>query len=210
MPPQQKVQLVNETKRSFSSPSYKAPLKWWVAVDRDGTIIQERHYLSDPDNVELIPGAAEGLRQLNKEGINIVVITNQSGSGRGYFDEPRLDQIHQRLTQLLETEAVHLKGIYFCPHTPEDDCLCRKPGIALLESAAMEMGLAPEACVVIGDKASDIQMGQRAGATTVLVRTGYGAEVEKSGIASPDHVANGLLEAAGIVQRLIGHQEPDR
>lgn len=175
----------------------------WVVLDRDGTIIEEKHYLSDPCQVELIPGAANGLRQLQTAGLGLVVITNQSGIGRGYFDSARLGLIHQRLRRLLEAERVYLDGVYFCPHTPEDGCPCRKPKTGLLESAAKDLNLDPKACFVIGDKASDIEMGQRAGAATLLVRTGYGSEVETVGASTPDHVVSGLLEAAGVIQSTL-------
>jgi len=179
------------------------PHRRWIALDRDGTIIQERNYLSDPHQVELIPGAAKGLRQLQQIGLGLVVITNQSGIGRGYFDQARLDLIHQRVGQLLEAEGVRLDGIYFCPHMPEDDCLCRKPRSGLLESAAKDHDFDPKACFIIGDKASDIEMGQRVGAATLLVRTGYGAEVDRDGTSTPDHVVKDLLEAALVVQRML-------
>ena len=92
----------------------------FVILDRDGTIIVERCYLSDPAQVELIPGAGAALRQLSEIGLGLVVITNQSGIGRGYFDRSRLDLIHRRLCELLEAEGVRLDGIYTCPHVPED------------------------------------------------------------------------------------------
>lgn len=179
------------------------PQRRFVVLDRDGTIIVERHYLSDPNHVELIPGAAEALRQLRESRLGLVVVTNQSGIGRGFFDEERLDLIHQRLHQLLEAEDVCLDGIYFCPHTPEDNCSCRKPRTGLLKLAVKDLDFDPRACFVIGDKASDIEMGQRIGATTLLVRTGYGAEVAREGTATPDYAVSGLLEAAQVIQRML-------
>ena len=194
---------VDEPVGTASPTNAYIPQRRWVVLDRDGTLIEERHYLSDPDQVELIPGAAEGLRQLQNMDLGLVVITNQSGIGRGYFDRARLDLIHERLSQLLETERVHLDGIYFCPHVPEDNCLCRKPRTGLVELAAKDLDFDPRDCLVIGDKASDIEMGQRMGATTFLVRTGYGAEVDRDGTATPDYVVSGLLEAARIIQPIL-------
>ena len=175
----------------------------WVALDRDGTIIVERHYLSDPRQVELNPGAASGLRMLRGMGLGLVVITNQSGIGRGLFDQARLNMIHKRLCKLLEAEGVHLDGIYYCPHKPEDDCLCRKPRPGLLEQAARELGFAPGACFVVGDKESDIELGRRIGATTLLVRSGYGASVDSGTAVTPDYVAEGLEEVAQTIQSII-------
>jgi len=186
-----------------SHPEVDTPAMRWVVLDRDGTIIQEKHYLSDPGQIELIHDAAKGLRRLQEMGLGLVVITNQSGIGRGYFDEARLDLIHQKLGQLLEEGGVYLGGIYFCPHVPEDNCRCRKPGTELLESAAKDLAFSPKSCVVIGDKASDIEMGQRFGAATLLVRTGYGAQLERDGTSTPDHVASGLWEAAQVIQRML-------
>jgi len=179
----------------------------WVALDRDGTIIQEHHYLSNPEEVELIPGAAEGLSKMQAIGLALVVVTNQSGINRGYFDLGRLKLIHQRLGELLSIEGVHLSGVYFCPHRPEDGCRCRKPETGMLESAAQDLDLNPLECVVIGDKASDIEMGRRIGATTLLVRTGYGTQVDMDGTSNPDFVVENLLEAAEVTKRLISRKE---
>ena len=184
------------------------PQRRWVVLDRDGTMIEERHYLSDPSHVELISGAAKALRQLQEMGLGLVMITNQSGIGRGYFDAAQLDLIHKRLGQLLEAEGVYLDGVYFCPHMPEDKCLCRKPMTGLLELAGKDLKFEPQACFVIGDKASDIEMGQRVGGATLLVRTGYGAEVDKDGTCTPDYAVSGLSEAARIILRLVITQEP--
>ena len=175
----------------------------FVVLDRDGTIIVERQYLSDPRQVELIPGAASGLRQLSEMGLGLVVITNQSAVGRGFFDQARLDLIHQRLCELLNAEGVHLDGIYVCPHTPEDACPCRKPRPGLLELAAQELGFDPQACFVVGDKACDIELGQRVGATTFLARTGYGAQVAAESTVTPDYVVDDLWDAAQIIECLL-------
>ena len=176
----------------------------FVALDRDGTVIVERfHHLAEPDEVELIPGAIEGLRELNVLGLGLVVITNQSAVGRGNLDQDRLEAVHQRLRSLLASGGIQLSGIFVCPHTPDDGCFCRKPRPGLLESAARQFGVSPASSFVIGDKASDIECGRRVGATTVLVRTGYGAQVAKEGTATPDYTVNSLVEAAEVIQRVI-------
>ena len=99
----------------------------FVLLDRDGTIIIEREYLSDPQQVELVPGASEALRRLRQIGLGLAVITNQSGVGRGYCDAGRVALVHGRMCALLAAEGAYLDGIYVCPHTPEDGCSCRKP-----------------------------------------------------------------------------------
>jgi D-glycero-D-manno-heptose 1,7-bisphosphate phosphatase len=139
--------------------------------------------------------------------LGLVIVTNQSGIGRGFFDMTRLTLIHQRLCALFAAEGIHLDGIYFCPHTPEDDCGCRKPRTGLLERAARELGFDPGSTFVIGDKPCDIELGQRVGATTFLVRTGYGAEVATNAMVSPDYVVDGVWEAAQVIERLLVGEE---
>jgi D-glycero-D-manno-heptose 1,7-bisphosphate phosphatase len=170
-------------------------------LDRDGTIIEEKNYLSDPEDVKLLPGAAAALRELQQMGFGLVVITNQSGIGRGFFDRERLKQIHHRLEDMLEAEGVRLDGIYACPHTPEDDCSCRKPKLGLLQKAAGDLGFSVENSIVIGDKASDIEMGRAAGALTFLVRTGYGPNFERNSTA--DFVVENLVSAAELLKRIL-------
>jgi D-glycero-D-manno-heptose 1,7-bisphosphate phosphatase len=178
-----------------------------VVLDRDGTINVERHYLADPAQVELIAGAAEGLRRLRDLGLELVVVTNQSGLGRGYFTADTLAAIHARLVECLAAEGVELAGIYVCPHLPTDGCRCRKPGPGLLEQAARERRFDPREAFVIGDKASDVELGRRAGSTTLLVRTGYGAEVAGGGGVAADHVVADLREAARVIEGRIGSDE---
>ena len=94
----------------------------FVVLDRDGTIIEEREYLSDPEQVRLIPGVGAALREFQQLGLGLVVITNQSGIGRGFFDHAQLERVHDRLSELLDAEGVHLDGLYICPHKPDDNC----------------------------------------------------------------------------------------
>ena len=176
----------------------------FVILDRDGTIIVERHYLSDPCQIEFLPGALRGLRQMLSMGLGLVVITNQSAVGRGLFDQAHLDLIHRRLCELLNGEGIDLEGIYSCPHTPEDDCSCRKPRPGLIERAARQLDFDLQASFVVGDKAADIEMGGRVRATTFLVRTGYGAEVADDPTVNPDYIADDLWEAAQTIQGILG------
>ena len=175
----------------------------FVVLDRDGTLIVEKHYLSHPDAVELVPGAGEALRRLAALGLGLVVVTNQSGVGRGLFSDEVLARIHARLESLLAEEGVRLAGIYACPHHPDLDCACRKPRTALLERAAREHGFESHRVFVVGDLASDVELGRAVGATTVLVRTGHGAREVDAGRVRPDHVVSDLAEAAELIERLV-------
>ena len=179
----------------------------FVILDRDGTIIVERHYLSDPLQIEILPGAARGLRQLLAMGLGLVIVTNQSAVGRGLFDEAHLDLIHRRLCELLKTEGIQIEGIYFCPHLPDDDCSCRKPKPGLVERAASDLDFDLRSSFVIGDKPADIEMGRQVRATTFLVRTGYGAEFVGDPTVNPDYVADDLSAAAQTIQSLLDANE---
>ena len=174
-----------------------------VILDRDGTIIYDRHYLSDPAQVKLLPGAAEGLRHLQELGLGLVIVTNQSGIGRGYFDEVQLALVHRHLIEMLKAEGIELGGIYFCPHTPADHCACRKPKPGLLHQAARDLNLALHNCFVIGDREADIQLGQAVEATTFLVQTGYGSQVAKDKKVYPDYIVDTLQDAAEIIGNLL-------
>jgi D-glycero-D-manno-heptose 1,7-bisphosphate phosphatase len=172
----------------------------FVLIDRDGTLNVEKDYLSDPDQLELIPGAGAALRRLQDRGFGIGIVTNQSGIARGYFDLDRLGQIHDRLKAILATYGVTADGIYICPHGPDDDCTCRKPRPGMIEAAVAEHGFDPACAFVIGDKEADVGMGQAVGATTILVRTGYGRKAESLGTFA-DHVVDDLPAAIALILR---------
>jgi D-glycero-D-manno-heptose 1,7-bisphosphate phosphatase len=182
----------------------------FIVLDRDGTIIVERNYLSDPMQVELIPGAARGLHKLRAMGFGLVVITNQSGLSRGFFGQVTLDLIHHRLEELLTENGARLDGIYVCPHLPEDGCSCRKHRSGLIDLAVKELDFDSQASFVIGDKACDIELGKHIGATTFLVRTGYGAQVAAEGKVSPDYVVEDVGDAAATIERLMTERENGR
>ncbi|HEX5442360.1 MAG TPA: HAD family hydrolase [Pirellulales bacterium] len=177
--------------------------KRFVLLDRDGTINVERHYLAHPDQVELIAGAGRGLAALSKLGLGLIVVTNQSGVGRGLFDLARLDAIHVRLRALLAAEGVTLDGIFSCPHLPEDGCGCRKPLAGLVESAARQFDFRPAECFLIGDKPCDLELGRAIGATTFLVRTGYGSQVSDETAAQAHYVVEDLGQASQVIGGLL-------
>lgn len=168
----------------------------YVLLDRDGTLIVEKNYLADPAGVELLSGVGEGLRLLLAAGWKLLVVTNQSGVGRGWFTVDDVRRIHDRLGELLAPYGVSFAGIYLCPHTPDEQCDCRKPRPGMIEQAVRELQFDPRESVMIGDKALDIELGQAVGARTILVTTGYGAEVHARGDAQADFVCADLRQAA--------------
>jgi len=168
-----------------------------VILDRDGTIIVDRDYLDDPEQLEFLPGALEGMRLLRARGHPLVVVTNQSGVGRGRFSIARLEQIHARLLERAREAGAAIDAIYYCPHRPEENCECRKPKPMLARQAAAELRFEPSAAVVIGDKSSDIQLGRNLGALTMLVsETGHARDAKP---ATADYVVRDLLDAARIL-----------
>lgn len=181
-----------------------------VLLDRDGTINVEKHYLSSPDQVELLPAAAEGIRRMRQLGLIVAVVTNQSAIARGYLDQRTLEQIHQRLCALLDEQGASLDAIYVCPHHPDDGCFCRKPAPGLARKAAEQWHVDLSHAFVVGDNVCDIQMGQRIGATTILVRTGYGARLVADETVRPDYVVDDLQQAAHLIERLMGNQSKNR
>jgi D-glycero-D-manno-heptose 1,7-bisphosphate phosphatase len=140
-----------------------------VILDRDGTIVIDQGYLADPNLLEFTPGTPRALRLLYTNGYRLIVITNQSGVGRGLFPIEQVEAMHGRLHAMVEAAGAKLTRIYTCPHTPEAQCACRKPNLALMEQAATEFNFSPRSAVVIGDKESDIQFGRRAGARAILI-----------------------------------------
>ena len=150
-------------------------------VDRDGTVIREREYLSEPHDVELLPGVAGALHEVRGAGHPVAMITNQAGVGRGYFSEARLWEVMARMRDLLRAEGVELDTVRVCPHAPDAGCDCRKPQGRLLREAADDLRLSLRDSAMVGDRWIDVDAGHGVGAAGVLVRTGYGAGEERKG-----------------------------
>jgi len=175
-----------------------------IFLDRDGTLIEERHYLSEPSQVALLPGSAEALAALTREGYALVIVTNQSGIGRGLFTEDQLRDVHRHLTDTLAARDVRLDGIYHCPHAPADPCPCRKPEPGLVHQACLDLDLDLSESFVIGDKPADVALAVRVGCRPILVRTGYGeaSMTDPEIVASRAYIALDLAEAARYVLSL--------
>jgi D-glycero-D-manno-heptose 1,7-bisphosphate phosphatase len=164
-----------------------------VFLDRDGTIIKDADYLSEVDQLEVFEFAAEALRLLKKKGYLLMVLTNQSGIARGFFDEAVMYTVHDELRSQLDGL---IDAIYFCPHGPDDGCDCRKPQVGMIKQAANEFSIDLANSWIIGDKKSDLETGFNAGIATALVLTGYGESELATLERMPELVASDLLEAA--------------
>ena len=147
-----------------------------LLLDRDGTVIADKHYLADPDGVELLPGVGEALGLLSSRGVRLFLVSNQSGVGRGLFPLQSVLECNARLRDLLAPYGVRFTDSVFCPHSPEEHCACRKPGIGMWEELRLRHGLSPETTAMVGDKAEDMAFAAEAGlAGRILVLTGKGA-----------------------------------
>lgn len=184
-----------------------------VFLDRDGTLNRDTGYVKTTEEFQLLPGVVEALVRLKQAGARLVVVTNQSGVARGLIGVEALKAIHARLLRSVEASGGALDAIYFCPHHPKDDCLCRKPRPGMVEKAAADLGLDLSACYMVGDQSRDVELGRRIGARTVLLTAGPASQdVEamlKEDARRPDHVAAGLPEAADwILSDAEGSRSP--
>ncbi len=142
-------------------------------LDRDGTLIEERNYLSDPDQAVLLPGVAEGLKSLMDQGFRLVVVSNQSGVGRGYFTEAQAHKVNARVDEMLKRQGVDIAAWYICPHAPEQPCDCRKPSPGMVDQACAAFAVDLPASIMIGDKDIDLQLAGNTGMRGFLVTSGH-------------------------------------
>lgn len=170
-----------------------------VFLDRDGTLIEEKEYLHQPEDVAYFPQAIHALARLDQAGFLLFLVTNQSGVGRGYFTLNDVDRVHHRIAADLAAQGVQFQKIYVAPEHPDQPSVGRKPSPHFLFAARDEFGLDLSASYMIGDKWIDLQCGWNAGvARSILVRTGYGRSVEKENPPGLDRaiVKDGLIDAA--------------
>ncbi len=176
-----------------------------VLLDRDGVISQQTAFVNEPDDLNLIDGAAAAIARLNRARWPVAIITNQGGIGMGYLTEEMLHRIHERLQLLLEEAGAHVDAIYYCPHiagakleTYQIDCPCRKPGTGMLEEARDKLAIDLTKSVVVGDATTDILAGIRAGCSTILVETGFGGKDGKAA-AEPDATVPDIVAAVDLI-----------
>jgi D-glycero-D-manno-heptose 1,7-bisphosphate phosphatase len=183
-----------------------------VFLDRDGTLNPDPGYIDSPDKIVPYSYSAHAIRRLSEAGHMVVIVSNQSGIARGYFNEETLAEINARLIRLLECEGGRVHGLYYCPHYPETtgseseylrECECRKPKPGLLLQAAADLDIDLKRSVVIGDRYLDIELAHAVGATGILVLTGWGKREFESERANwprmPDLVTEDLMSAVDAV-----------
>lgn len=174
-------------------------------IDRDGVINEERNYVHRIEDFVLLPGVAQGLVLLRDAGFRLIVVTNQAGIARGYYDQSAMERLHDHMREQLAMQGVVLDAIYFCPHHPQGrvqglavECDCRKPAPGMLLQAAKDFNLDLSASVLIGDKLSDVQAGKKAGVgRNVIVESGH--EVHAAARLQADGVAADLLAAVQLL-----------
>jgi D-glycero-D-manno-heptose 1,7-bisphosphate phosphatase len=166
------------------------PRRRAIFLDRDGTIIRDAHFLARPDQIELMPGAVEGLRALSGAGFRLIVVSNQSGIARGYFKVEDLQAVERALDALLRREGVIIDAWYYCPHLDEG-CDCRKPRPGMLLRAARDLGVDLGASYMVGDGERDVEAGRAAG-------------VKRAFLLGKD--ASDLRSIATLIEALSGDQ----
>ena len=177
-----------------------------IFLDRDGTINVDFGYGITPEKVRLFSGSGKAIRMLNRAGMPVVVISNQSGVARKIFTRQDVERTNGRLKMLLKRHGAHLDAVYYCPHLPDAGCDCRKPNTALIKKGIRVFGINPEKSFVIGDKLTDIELGKKTGMETVLVLTGTGRSERKriTRNTRPDRIVGNLYSAVKHVLKKTG------
>jgi D-glycero-D-manno-heptose 1,7-bisphosphate phosphatase len=172
-------------------------------LDRDGTILTEKVYLADPDGVRLLPGAVDAMHRLREAGFALVVVTNQSGIAKGLYELSDYEAVAARVDQVLTEHGMVVDATYFCPHHPDETgvCGCRKPDTGMHRRAAEELDLDLGSSFYGGDKVTDVLPALELGGQGILVRTGYGADLED--MVPPETWIVDDLNAAAT--RIVGH-----
>lgn len=178
-----------------------------VFLDRDGTLIHDRpgHYLSDPAKLRLYKNTIPALRLLRKLGFRLFIVTNQSGIARGYFTRATAEKVNARLEKLLAAGGARIDETAYCPHGPNDGCLCRKPLPLMGRKLIKKHNIAAERSFMVGDKKSDMEFGGKLGLKTILLRTGHGqTQLRKpQALSATGHVSAGILQAARFIKHEI-------
>ncbi len=167
----------------------------FVVLDRDGVLNKDPGYVHKLEDFELYPDVIEGLNLL-KNNFKFIIITNQSGIGRGYFKKEHMHEFNNHMLNELKKHGIKIEKVYFCPHTPEENCNCRKPNITFIKQAEKKFNINLKESFVIGDHPSDIELGKNTNCKTIYLLTGHGKKHKEAIKNTPDFTANNLLEAA--------------
>jgi D-glycero-D-manno-heptose 1,7-bisphosphate phosphatase len=173
-----------------------------VFLDRDGTLIVEKGYLSDPDRVVIEEGVVDGLTTLQDSGHPLIVLSNQSGIGRGMFTERDAALVNEKVADMLRRSGIEILAWYVCPHAPDAACSCRKPSAGMPLAASRDWNIDLAGSYVIGDKRSDLELADAIGGTGILVTTGHGREALDWARAHARPVFDGLRGAAEYIVKL--------
>ena len=183
-------------------------LRGAVFLDRDGTLIEDVGYVGRIDQVTVYPWTVRSILAFNRAGLPVVIITNQSGVARGYFEEAAVEDVHRHLTKVVEAGGARIDAFYYCPHHPEGTveaytrrCECRKPGRGMIDRASADLGLDTTRSYVVGDKWVDVALARAIGARGLLVRTGYGTAEESR--PRPDVAADAVVDNLGVATHWI-------
>lgn len=203
--------IIEEAKRRLNSNKV-------VFLDRDGTITEERDFAYKIEDIKFIPGSREALKTLQDLGYSLVMVSNQSGIARGIMTVEQVEKVNDFILTELEKEGIKIEGIYYCPHHPDENCDCRKPGTGLIRRALQDHSLSLKNAWVIGDKLSDVLLGKNIKGKSILVLTGYGEDTKRKIVSGsevpewnkPDYIARNLLDAASFIksESLIRSSEP--
>lgn len=204
-----KMQIISpETRANYSSSEIisklakaNAPQKKAIFLDRDGVLIEDRHYVHKISDVYITDETIRGLKLLTEHGWPLFVVTNQSGINRGLYSEEEMELVHNHINNVLKKEKIHIEKYYFCPHTPEEHCACRKPKTGMLEHASTEAGITLAQSWLIGDKITDIEAGKRSNMHTILISNLQITEQIPSH-KTPQVICNDLYEAALYINKI--------
>ena len=169
-----------------------------IFLDRDGVIIYDKDFIIEPSDMEFFPETVKALKAIPSDYLKIVV-SNQSGVGRGYFTIEQLNLFNDNFLAELKKNGVFIDKLYYCPHSPDDNCNCRKPKPGMFEQARQRFGIDFSKSWMIGDKSSDILAGKNIGARTILVKTGYAGGESGVSEVQPDFYADNLFQAVEII-----------
>lgn len=172
-----------------------------IFLDRDGTLNEDSGYTYKTEHFVILPGVIDGLKRLQKNNFKLFIVSNQSGIGRGYYTETDMHKFNSHMLTEFKKEGIRIEKIYFCPHTPEQACNCRKPNPRFIKEAEKECGIDLESSFVIGDHASDVKLAKNTGCKSVFLLTGHGVKhLEDARKENPSYVAADFLQAVDYIR----------